>query len=87
MDQDRRGTGQYIVGVEAVDGEVVGGFGLVVGQDRGDLGGGAVCGLELVARVEIDGIDEGGLGEVVERVVVGRRQAGRVGRCSGCGSS
>jgi hypothetical protein len=51
-------------------GEVVGGRGLVIGANGGDGGGIAVGGLELVTGVEVDGVEERGAGEVVERVVL-----------------
>src|SRR5882757_1721286 len=74
VDEDGGGAGIDVVGVEAVDREVVCGFSLVIGLDGGDLGRRTVGGLELVAGVEVDGVNEGGLGDVVERVVIGRRQ-------------
>lgn len=57
MNQDRRGSREYIVGVELVDREVVRrGVGGVV-ADGGDGDVGAVWGLEVVAGVEVGGID------------------------------
>jgi len=59
-------AGDDLVGVQSVDGEVVGGSGLVVGPDHSDFGGCAVGGLELIARVQVDCIDERGLSDVVD---------------------
>ena len=61
VDEDRRGSGLHIVGVEGADGEVVGGGVGVVEAYAGDLGG-AGGGLEGVAGVEVLGVDEGGSG-------------------------
>lgn len=87
VDEDRRGPRNDVKGVQGADGQVVGGSGGVVEAECGD-GGVAGRGLEQVADFEVLGFDEGGLGFVVERVVVGRRDrsAGGGGRGDAVGA-
>jgi hypothetical protein len=80
VDEDRRVPGLYIVRVQVADGEVVGGGVCVVEADSCDLGG-AGRRLEDVALFEVLGVDEGGLGFVVEGVVERRCQV----CCGGAG--
>jgi len=65
--------------VEVADGEVVGGGVGVVEVEVGDAGlaGG---GLQDVADVQVLGLDEGGLGLVVEGVVEGGGEGAAAGR-------
>lgn len=77
MHQDRRGSRHHIVGVEAVDGQVVGDLGGGVVAGLGDGGGGAVRLLEFVARFDAGGVYERRLDDVVERVGRSGDQLGR----------
>jgi hypothetical protein len=52
--------------MNSVDREVVGGLDIVVLPGGYDLGDSAVCSLEFVAGMQVDGVDKGGLGDVVK---------------------
>ncbi|GAA1857170.1 hypothetical protein GCM10009736_25290 [Actinomadura bangladeshensis] len=66
VDEDGGGAGDYIVGVGAVDGQVVGDLGCGVAVGLLDGGGGAVGLLEFVARLDVGRVYEGRLRDVVD---------------------
>nr|WP_207923618.1 hypothetical protein [Actinomadura bangladeshensis] len=77
MDEDWGCAGDHVVGVGAVDGQVVGDLGCGVAMCLLDGGGGAVGLLELVARLDVGRVYEGRLRDVVEGVGRGGGEGGR----------
>ena len=71
VDEEGGGAGEDVVGVEAVDGEVVGDHHGVVGAQTGDGHQLGVAGLETVAGVEVVGWGPGAGGGVPVQVVAG----------------
>lgn len=74
VDQNRHRAGLDVVGVRAVDGQVVGDCGGIVKADIGHRDCLVTDRLQHITLMDVRCLDEGGLGDVVEEVMEGRRQ-------------